>query len=1272
MIRVGAFTLDAPVGKGGMADVWRGTHAASGMTVAVKVLNGARAKEEAFIRALKNEIHAVARLHHPGIIVVFDRGEVSAEAASASGGRLSEGSPYLAMEYASYGALSAKRFPLPWPTTRLLLLALLDALAHAHARGVVHRDLKPGNVLLCGPVDARPGLKLTDFGIAQPLDFASTQGQLSVLSGTPRYMAPEQFTGHWRDFGPWTDLYALGCLAFQASSGKTPFSGDSMRLAVAHCHDAPPPLALDATYPPEFEGWVLRLLEKDPRDRFLRAADAAYALAQLPSDPSAPQSLEGDPSGGAIAMEEALRSLTGFAGDATSRYVEPGDESTSFEPSASPVAALPDADTRQSALHKDDTAAQTLAERPRGRSAKSEAPAAPSRAALLVDDEPLPQPIGPDTASIPEPTAPTTETAYDVGARDLREKSSVPLAPRRRPPIPTTWRRTKGASRARLVGAGLGLYGLRQIPFVDRDPLRDQLWDALREVHEKKTPKVVALTGPAGIGKSRVVEWLCERAAELGAATVLKAVHGPAPGPADGLPRMVASALRAVGLPREEIVHRARKLLSEQGVRDPYEWHAIAELVKPATDEEREKHGNAVRFSSAKERHAVVRRLVERAAAERPVALWLDDVQWGADALQFAHALLDEGTPNVLVLLTARDEDLQNRKVEGRLFDQLLARRGSKRMGVMPLGKEEHRLLVGELLGLEGPLLEDVVERTQGNPLFAVQLVGDLVSRGVLEPAASGFTLKPGAQAALPDDIHELWRDRLERIFAAHPPSARAALELGAVLGAQGDDEEWPALCAEANVALPRSLVDDLMRARLVVEEPGGLRFAHGMLRESVLRSAREGGRVEAHHRMAARMLEKRYGPTARGVAERVGRHSVHGGLLVDALAPLLAGAKEHLEQSSYATAHVLLNERLAALEKLGLPESDHRIGENFALRARLFVEEGDYEQALIYAAKIAARDDDDRWAAMSPHALVVQGAVASKLGQYEEALGRFEKARNLALRRGDFALLVECLSGIGDAHYYSGRLAHAAETFGAALAQCERARDEKGMAVQLWNEAYVALWRGESQKARSLLARQQDLATRTGHRFLLGAGRNALGDVARVEGQHDEAARRYEEALELLEGIGSGKRRVVKVNQALNDLGRGEVQRAERMIEAIVDELERSGERVLISLAHGVLAAAAAHDGDWDLYEHHFEPFLAPQRGAGLKDGEHAMLVELLAEAALFQGQAARARAAFVAAGEAWAALGRDDRAAIAREAVEAIDEGQTVRLTPRRPVRA
>src|SRR5687768_16572890 len=168
-VPLGPFELERPIGRGGMAEVWLGVHRRQQQRVAVKVLTGERAREEAFIRALKNEIHNVARLHHPGIILLFDTGEVDDTAERVTGGRFAAGSPWFAMELASHGALSPKRLPLPWSTTRMLLLSLLDALSHAHARGVIHRDIKPGNILLCAPDDPRPGLKLTDFGIAAPL-----------------------------------------------------------------------------------------------------------------------------------------------------------------------------------------------------------------------------------------------------------------------------------------------------------------------------------------------------------------------------------------------------------------------------------------------------------------------------------------------------------------------------------------------------------------------------------------------------------------------------------------------------------------------------------------------------------------------------------------------------------------------------------------------------------------------------------------------------------------------------------------------------------------------------------------------------------------------------------------------------------------------------------------------------------------------------------------------------------------------------------------------
>jgi len=201
-----------------MGQVWFGVHRAQGVPVAVKVITAERAREASYLQAFHNEVSAMAGLDHPGIVLVFDYGTVGEVAASSSEGALVPGSPYLAMELATGGSLRDADLPATWGELRDLLLGLLDALAHAHARGVVHRDIKPGNILVFEEEPARSGgehllarrLRLTDFGLAHALDAPDAEGVRIGQSGTPRYMAPEQFAARWREFGPWTDLYALG------------------------------------------------------------------------------------------------------------------------------------------------------------------------------------------------------------------------------------------------------------------------------------------------------------------------------------------------------------------------------------------------------------------------------------------------------------------------------------------------------------------------------------------------------------------------------------------------------------------------------------------------------------------------------------------------------------------------------------------------------------------------------------------------------------------------------------------------------------------------------------------------------------------------------------------------------------------------------------------------------------------------------------------------------------------------------------------------------
>jgi serine/threonine protein kinase/tetratricopeptide (TPR) repeat protein len=280
-IHLGSFRLIRPIAEGGMAVVWGGIHGAE-LPVAVKVLTNESARDAAVRALFRNEVRAVAKLNHPGIIAVLDYGEVSAAAAADSAGRLTEGMPYLVMEYANGGSLGKRKRSWSWVAVRHLLVALLDALAHAHSRGVLHRDLKPGNILLAGRDVQRGGLKLTDFGIASLVDKGGNESR--IIAGTPQYMAPEQHSGDFGNQGPWTDLYALGCLAWRICAGQTPFAhAAGSGIAKAHLFERPPLFVPRFPVPHGLEDLLRVLLHKDPHARFPTCADVHAALDALPS-----------------------------------------------------------------------------------------------------------------------------------------------------------------------------------------------------------------------------------------------------------------------------------------------------------------------------------------------------------------------------------------------------------------------------------------------------------------------------------------------------------------------------------------------------------------------------------------------------------------------------------------------------------------------------------------------------------------------------------------------------------------------------------------------------------------------------------------------------------------------------------------------------------------------------------------------------------------------------------------------------------------------------
>lgn len=186
-ISCGSFDLLEEIGRGEMAQVWRGVHRAQQIPVAIKVITAAKATDPDYVAAFQREVRAVAGLEHPGIVTVFDYGRL--EAAAAAHPLLVAGSPYLVMELTQAGTLRDVRWPPSWKWVRDVVFELLGALAHAHARGVIHRDIKPANILANGSEASAGRFQISDFGLAHTADEGASAAR---VAGTPEYMSPEQ------------------------------------------------------------------------------------------------------------------------------------------------------------------------------------------------------------------------------------------------------------------------------------------------------------------------------------------------------------------------------------------------------------------------------------------------------------------------------------------------------------------------------------------------------------------------------------------------------------------------------------------------------------------------------------------------------------------------------------------------------------------------------------------------------------------------------------------------------------------------------------------------------------------------------------------------------------------------------------------------------------------------------------------------------------------------------------------------------------------------
>lgn len=262
------YTLGELIAVGGMGEVWRATDRVLGRTVAIKLLSPSLAEQPGFTRRFREEARHTAQLVHENIAAVFDYGEDAG--ASWLVMELVEGEP-LSQVLKNEGPLQARR-------VSSIMAQAASGLQAAHDAGVIHRDVKPANILIRH--DGQ--VKLTDFGIARAIDAAPITRTGEVM-GTAQYISPEQAMG--RPVSPASDIYSLGVVAHEMLTGNRPFDeGSPVATAMAHIHNAPPPLPPGTPQP--LAGVVLACLAKDPKHRPGSAADVAAALLGGPGSPS--------------------------------------------------------------------------------------------------------------------------------------------------------------------------------------------------------------------------------------------------------------------------------------------------------------------------------------------------------------------------------------------------------------------------------------------------------------------------------------------------------------------------------------------------------------------------------------------------------------------------------------------------------------------------------------------------------------------------------------------------------------------------------------------------------------------------------------------------------------------------------------------------------------------------------------------------------------------------------------------------------------------------
>jgi serine/threonine protein kinase/tetratricopeptide (TPR) repeat protein len=1163
---LGPYELIEELGLGGMATVYRAYQRTMDRHVAIKVIHHTLASDATWLERFQREARLIARLEHPHILPVYD-----------FDGR--HRPPYIVMRYVSGGTLREviQRARLALPDLTRLLEQIAAALDYAHRQGIIHRDVKPSNIIF----DADGNAFLSDFGVAR-FTTEATLTASGVAVGTPTYMSPEQVEGR-SDVGPAADIYALGLVAFELLTGQPPFTGDNpLALMFQHLHDAPPPArALNSALPAAVDDVFDSVLAKLPERRFATATRFVEVLTDV-LNLSTPRSLSALPTAalptrslvphilGDVSLTlEQNKVVTAMSANA-SEYAEAlsiqrGSEAarlalnTWWSRARAIIvdhhgSILEQGDNDLLAVwgglatHEDDavSAVHTALE------LQNLLRELNAGAFVESDEEPLPLKIGLSTGTVlltpgDRPSLYTAtglpvtlarrlseqatglvlithETFREVyGVFDLLSDDRLKVRGRK-VPVPT-YRVVAAKARAFQLRTH-GVEGV-ETKLIGRRADMEVLQKAFLNAVEDHETQVITLVGATGLGKSRLLDEF-DKWAELRP---------------ERFRRMRCTAtsalrLRPYALWREVLAWRCNIFDDDSpDVACDKMERGIAELTGQADLEAAHLLGQLIGLDFSRSHYVrgliadptqlirrsrqLLVRLFERASRLQPIVLLLNDVQHADEAsLDLLMELITaQPTLPLLVVCTARPDLLDRRPTWGQGVI------GHTRVDLRPLDKRDSRDLAQEILqkAPEVPksLRDLLVARAEGNPLFMEELVKMLIDdRVIIRDRRDG------------QDVWHIAADRVEQLrvpptlagllqarFDALLYTEKLILQRASVIGRVFFDAALQALDAVDETSVPDApaVLQQLVEREFIYQRET-TRFAGSV--EYVF--AQTLVRDQIYDTLVSRQLQAYHTALAQWLAapERA-----------DDYLPLIA---EHYERAGDADRAATY---LTRAGEQAVQRSAHREALVFFDRARQLAapslllllwsgeakqHQGEFEgaQADWQAALALAREADDQL--FIARILFRLSLRASARGDLPAMQRYLDECLPLARAVDDQTTLAEALYGRGNMLWRQGRFGEAEESLREAL-PLARALGNRILELYVMSRlGSLLISRRQIAAGRALYEEACDLARRINNPERLASALNNLGEIDRMEGRFADARERYREALHLQREVGN------------------------------------------------------------------------------------------------------------------------------------------------------